>query len=908
MGVSEHMENFAKEDIPSVQSIKKKFDASRRDYDASITKVLQLQKEKKPNPLKIQQAEQERDKMKQIYINKGDEAYSSLLDINERAQFEVLERLLKYCEAYYQFFYGGYNFFRGFHNSDMVKYRNWIAEEKEKYEQRKVKRQKREWAPDIISDETLIKTRTFGIPYEDLIERDKPPNDIPVFIAKAIDQIKKRGLEVVGIFRISPPKSLLDELKNKIDRGIEINWDEIDDIHVCSGILKLFMRELTDPLMTFELYPKFLKTSTMDNESTKIKYLKEVLKELPKYNYTLLKEILHLFYLIEQKKEINKMTCINLAVVLCPSILYPEEPNPLTMVDDIEKCNRVLEIMISNFSELFNHPSSEKPKKPSSTKVRKAKSSKSTKVDKPSDSKPEEKSSNQNQNTSSDKDQDTSKVSPNTEVKTGESVNTETPPGSGKTINPSKEKSDTNKDKINDSSSSSTNVEETPTTNQETSPPPKPAQPRILIEDIPISLKEIETLLINHELSDEHYKIVGDLSHELCNFLKIVLSPDMGNNLQAVNEALKNVARATKDNITSIKTLASSIPVELARRLVDVGKELQRQLLLIANAFRDYNENNSDEEYKKLIEVIKDFSLVAYMTFIRIKETTLVDELSGTSKDIIECSKRFITALNNFENDKTSLALATNILMNTSFKFGALLRSKVLDSEKQDVILKLTKCIETAELSVKKIYEAVRPILSGQMELSSVINDIKNVVDSLISNAVIASDCLPSLFAQNNPMITNITLFKPVLEQMEADIISLQSKNSDVITPFLNAFKDINNSIKTLQNILTNDFKSRKIEWLSLAFEISNKVNSICNMVNDLKESISDQSLKVSFEKYSSSVYNISLILKTACITTLFDFKLDGIQENIRYMSALKDFVFISFPFTTILNSVANMN
>lgn len=93
MSVAEQMNSFAKDDIPQVLAIKKKFDAGRRDYDVSITRVTQLQKEKKPNPPKIQQAEQERDRMKQQYIARGDEAYSSLVDINERSQFEILDKV-----------------------------------------------------------------------------------------------------------------------------------------------------------------------------------------------------------------------------------------------------------------------------------------------------------------------------------------------------------------------------------------------------------------------------------------------------------------------------------------------------------------------------------------------------------------------------------------------------------------------------------------------------------------------------------------------------------------------------------------------------------------------------------------------------------------------------------------------
>jgi len=91
--VGESFMDFTKNEIPAAEGVKKKFDQSRRDYDASITKVQQLQKEKKPNPPKIQQAEQEREKMKQTYLQKGEEAFNALLDCNEMSSYTTLDKV-----------------------------------------------------------------------------------------------------------------------------------------------------------------------------------------------------------------------------------------------------------------------------------------------------------------------------------------------------------------------------------------------------------------------------------------------------------------------------------------------------------------------------------------------------------------------------------------------------------------------------------------------------------------------------------------------------------------------------------------------------------------------------------------------------------------------------------------------
>ncbi len=88
------MSNLAKDYIPTYQPVKKKFDNVKRDYSSSINKVTSLQKEKKPNPPKVQQAELERDKMRDLYLATSEETLTTFTEINENSQLETLEKVL----------------------------------------------------------------------------------------------------------------------------------------------------------------------------------------------------------------------------------------------------------------------------------------------------------------------------------------------------------------------------------------------------------------------------------------------------------------------------------------------------------------------------------------------------------------------------------------------------------------------------------------------------------------------------------------------------------------------------------------------------------------------------------------------------------------------------------------------
>lgn len=60
------------------------------------------------------------------------------------------------------------------------------------------------------------------------------------------------ALETEGIFRRSANVSQVKELQARINRGEEVDFD--GNVHVAAVLLKTFLRELEEPLMTFELY------------------------------------------------------------------------------------------------------------------------------------------------------------------------------------------------------------------------------------------------------------------------------------------------------------------------------------------------------------------------------------------------------------------------------------------------------------------------------------------------------------------------------------------------------------------------------------------------------------------------------------------------------------------------------
>ena len=68
--------------------------------------------------------------------------------------------------------------------------------------------------------------------------------------------------DLEGVFRISAMKSALDSIQSKVDAGERIVYSDLDDPHIAPALFKQFLRELPEPLLTFERYPELIKANS----------------------------------------------------------------------------------------------------------------------------------------------------------------------------------------------------------------------------------------------------------------------------------------------------------------------------------------------------------------------------------------------------------------------------------------------------------------------------------------------------------------------------------------------------------------------------------------------------------------------------------------------------------------------
>ncbi|KAJ2745254.1 hypothetical protein GGI20_002322 [Coemansia sp. BCRC 34301] len=201
-----------------------------------------------------------------------------------------------------------------------------------------------------------VDPKSFGI---DLAQLMPDPKVVPVIVEKCLTEIELRGLEEVGIYRVSGAAadvSRLRQLFNADPEAIDLSSDEFYDINVVSGVMKQFLRELPEPLMTYNLYEGYINAASIDDYDERLWAIKDLVHALPAPNYTVLKRLVEHLERVTDYEEVNHMYGTNLALVFGPSLLRPPPGSSsfALAMSNLGHAQSVIKNLILQYHWLFN--------------------------------------------------------------------------------------------------------------------------------------------------------------------------------------------------------------------------------------------------------------------------------------------------------------------------------------------------------------------------------------------------------------------------------------------------------------------------------------------------------------------------------------------------------------------------
>ncbi|KAI8064244.1 hypothetical protein BC940DRAFT_306513 [Gongronella butleri] len=179
-----------------------------------------------------------------------------------------------------------------------------------------------------------------------------PTNGFPIVIQQCIDQVEARGLDVVGIYRLSGPASAIQKYRAAYNRREPVHLEQEHDVNVCTGLLKLYLRELKDPLLTFEYYDWFMEAARIDDYDERMYQIKSVIHALPKPNLAVLEALMRHLQRVADRCDVNKMETSNLALIFSVGLLR-RPGHDMSGIIHADLQNKVVEAIIQQVDWFF---------------------------------------------------------------------------------------------------------------------------------------------------------------------------------------------------------------------------------------------------------------------------------------------------------------------------------------------------------------------------------------------------------------------------------------------------------------------------------------------------------------------------------------------------------------------------
>ncbi|CAF97752.1 unnamed protein product [Tetraodon nigroviridis] len=162
------------------------------------------------------------------------------------------------------------------------------------------------------------------------------------------------GLCVDGLYRVSGNLAIIQKLRYTVDRDEKVSLQDgkWEDIHVITGALKMYFRELPEPLFTYALFHDFVSAIKITDFKHRVQAIRDLVKQLPKPNHDTMQALFkHLRKVIDHGEE-NRMTTQSVAIVFGPTLLRPEIET-FNMAVHMVYQNQIVELILHEYESIF---------------------------------------------------------------------------------------------------------------------------------------------------------------------------------------------------------------------------------------------------------------------------------------------------------------------------------------------------------------------------------------------------------------------------------------------------------------------------------------------------------------------------------------------------------------------------
>ncbi|KAM3964418.1 LOW QUALITY PROTEIN: rho GTPase-activating protein 44 [Aphomia sociella] len=309
-------------DLPAIMKAKKQLTRLINEKESATSRYQHLERQKEENPTKLNAAREELEECGARVESARDQLAADMFALVAK-EAQLAHTLLQYVKLQ-----------RAYHESALHSLQDTVPE-----------------LERFINDSSV--KPVFGYPLEEHLRVTSRTIAFPIELC--VCTLHELGLNEEGLLRIAGGSSKVRRMKLSLDAGL-FNVPlprDYRDVHVVASVLKSYLRELPEPLLTYRLYENFIAVSRHATEQARLNALWETIHLLPDANFQNLRYLIKFLSTLTQNQSANKMTPSNLAIVIAPNLLWAADESTFDMnITTVVNC--VVELLIKHADWFFN--------------------------------------------------------------------------------------------------------------------------------------------------------------------------------------------------------------------------------------------------------------------------------------------------------------------------------------------------------------------------------------------------------------------------------------------------------------------------------------------------------------------------------------------------------------------------
>eukprot|EP01132_Coremiostelium_polycephalum_P000634 gene634-787_t len=190
------------------------------------------------------------------------------------------------------------------------------------------------------------RSRVFGVPLDALNPQ------IPDIIKLTTQYIEEYGLNEHGLFRVPGHYADVNALKASFEKNEYIDLS-LTNPHAVTGVLKQYLRDLPEPLFTFNSYEALIVSHGVTDPEMRLSCIKSIIEKIPPHYFIVLDYLLAFLHRICRHSKVHKMDSSNLAIIFAPNLLKSKTETAEQIVNDSPRSTSILKFIIDNYAEIF---------------------------------------------------------------------------------------------------------------------------------------------------------------------------------------------------------------------------------------------------------------------------------------------------------------------------------------------------------------------------------------------------------------------------------------------------------------------------------------------------------------------------------------------------------------------------